>query len=308
MYLSLPMSKCCKTLDDCIDLYLKEEFLTGMDQYYCGKCMTHVDGTKKQDLWMLPPVLIVHLKRFKYNDYGKVGSKNDAAIDYPIVGWDLKSHVKSSRGVYPRYDLYAVANHMGGLSGGHYTAHTLNRFDDTWYEFNDSSYRSVNESIHKDLTKSSYVLLYNRSEGDVSMPLNERSPLIRRQSVSRPDLWPHSQVDDPRMVRNFTRASRRHLDPMEPPDLSSRRKDTGESVGNMESIKEGPTPLLVVQSTLREPIEILPGPPLQRGNLSSSEKEPRNTSKRAESRMERHEEFKKLRPRRKVRSTKPQEI
>lgn len=208
MYLSLPITKACKSIDDCMDLYLKEDILKGADQYYCDKCKQHADGTKKQDIWMLPPVLIVHLKRFKYNEYGKVGSKNDASIQHPVVEWDLKSRVKSSRGVYPKYDLYAVSNHMGGLGGGHYTAHTLNRFDDTWYEFNDSSYRSVDESIHKKLFKSSYVLFYNRSEGDTNMPLNERSPLIRRQSVSRPDLWPHSQVDDPRQVRNFTRSRR----------------------------------------------------------------------------------------------------
>lgn len=244
MYLSLPISNTCRSLDDCMDLYLKEETLTGADQYYCEKCKEHVDGTKKQDLWMLPPVLIVHLKRFKYNDYGKVGSKNEASIRYPIVHWDLKTRVKSTRGVYPLYDLYAVSNHMGGLGAGHYTAHALNRFDDTWYEFNDSSYRSVDQSIHQRLFKSSYVLFYNRSEGDTSMPLNERSPLIRRQSVSRPDLWPHSQVDDPRQVRNFARVSRRAHEPILPNLLSSstsssRRKDSAEP-GTANSSTTGP--------------------------------------------------------------------
>lgn len=224
MYLSLPITNACKSIDDCMDLYLKEDVLKGADQYYCEKCKEHADGTKKQDIWMLPPVLIVHLKRFKYNDYGKVGSKNDASIQYPVAEWDLKSRVKSTRGVYPKYDLYAVSNHMGGLGGGHYTAHTLNRFDDTWYEFNDSSYRSVDESIHKRLFKSSYVLFYNRSEGDTNMPLNERSPLIRRQSVSRPDLWPHSQVDDPRQVRNFTRSRRPADSPSDPLDPMTQQK------------------------------------------------------------------------------------
>mmetsp|Transcript_9594 Transcript_9594/g.20049 ORF Transcript_9594/g.20049 Transcript_9594/m.20049 type:complete len:704 (-) Transcript_9594:1520-3631(-) len=224
MYLSLPITKSCKSIDDCMDLYLKEDVLKGADQYYCEVCKDHVDGTKKQDIWMLPPVLIVHLKRFKYNEYGKVGSKNDASIRYPISQWDLKSRVKSSRGVYPKYDLYAVSNHMGGLGGGHYTAHTLNRFDDNWYEFNDSTYRRVEDSIHKRLFKSSYVLFYNRSEGDTSMPLNERSPLIRRQSVSRPDLWPHSQADDPREVRNFTRSRRFPESPLDPPGFVIPRK------------------------------------------------------------------------------------
>jgi ubiquitin carboxyl-terminal hydrolase 8 len=225
MYLSLPISDKANSLDDCMDLYLNEETLKGEDQWYCEKCKQHVDATKKSDLWILPPILIVHLKRFKYNDHGKVGSKNDKSISYPVNQWDLKRYVKSTRGIYPVYDLYAVSNHMGGLGGGHYTATTLNRFDDSWYEFNDSHYKTVAESLHQHQTKSAYVLFYNRSEGDASVPLNDRSPLIRRQSVSRPDLWPHTQMDDRNQVRNFTRSSRRlHENLMvNPLEVSKRR-------------------------------------------------------------------------------------
>jgi len=258
---------------------------------------------KKQDLWMLPPVLIVHLKRFKYNDYGKIGTKNEAAIEYPVTGWDLKSRVKSKRGVYPRYDLYAVSNHMGGLGSGHYTAHALNRFDDVWYEFNDSSYRAVQESIHRRLSKSAYVLFYNRSEGDASMPLNERSPLIRRQSVSRPDLWPHSQVDDPRQIKNFARASRRNLEPLQAPDLSSRRNETSTSSGMeiLASIKEGQAKN---QST--GPMkQSLPDPPSFSDPPSTTQT---NGKKGPGHSLERDEEFEKPKPRRKTRSTKPTQV
>jgi hypothetical protein len=119
---------------------------------------------------------------------------------------------------------------MGGLGGGHYTALSLNRFDDTWYEFNDSSYRSVDQTIHKHHTKSAYLLFYNRSEGDMSMPLNDRSPLIRRQSVSRPELWPHRQVEDRANVRSFTRSSRRLADASTfLPNLDRKRKNTADS-------------------------------------------------------------------------------
>jgi ubiquitin carboxyl-terminal hydrolase 8 len=332
MYLSLPMSQTTKSLDDCIDLYLKEESLSGDNKYNCEKCKTLTNGTKKQDLWMLPPVLIVHLKRFKYNDYGKIGTKNEAAIDYPITEWDLKSRVKSSRGVYPRYDLYAVANHMGGLGGGHYTAHALNRFDDTWYEFNDSSYRSVDESIHKSLSKSAYVLFYNRSEGDASMPLNERSPMIRRQSVSRPDLWPHSQVDDPRQVRNFTRASRRHLDPLQPPplqppeipmrwhDASESATSTGvevltsitEGSGKFSSsesldVKESPKPLSPPKVKQSSPPQKLPDPPSSQ-DLSGSNDNNNPTPQSLQQPLQRKEKFEKPKTRQKTRSTKPTQV
>jgi hypothetical protein len=215
MYLSLPINKNCRSIEECMNIYLEEEILKGANQWYCGKCEKHVDATKKTDLWILPPILIVHLKRFRYNDSGNMGSKNEASIEYPVAQWDLKSRVKSTGSACSMYDLYAVSNHVGSLGGGHYTALALNRFDDAWYEFNDSSYHCVDETIHKSHKKSAYVLFYNRSEGDASMPLNERAPLIRRQSVSRPDLWPHTQVDDPRKVRGYTRSRISSIDQTE---------------------------------------------------------------------------------------------
>lgn len=222
MYLSLPINKKCRSIEDCMKIYLQEETLTGMNQWYCSKCKEHRDATKKTDFWILPPILIVHLKRFKYDETGQVGSKNEQPIQYPVSQWDLKSKVKSRGTIYPKYDLYAVSNHMGGLGGGHYTALALNRFDDQWYEFNDSSYRSVDESMHKDHHTTAYVLFYNRSEGDSNMPLNDRAPVIRRQSVSRPDLWPHTQVDDPSQIRDFRR-SRASSTPQSPAPISPRK-------------------------------------------------------------------------------------
>ena len=240
MYLSLPINDSCKSLDDCFDLYVKQETLEGSNQWYCEKCKKHVDATKKSDLWILPPILIVHLKRFKYNDNGKAGSKNDQPISYPVSQWDLKHHVKNRKGIYPMYDLYAVSNHMGGLGGGHYKATTLNRFDDLWYEFNDSEYKSIAETAHKDYAKSAYVLFYNRSEGDSSFPLNDRSPTIRRQSVSRPDLWPHTQMDDRTQVRNFTRSSRRFHDGPNA-SLDARRGRSASIDGMLEGVHPGDT-------------------------------------------------------------------
>jgi hypothetical protein len=59
-----------------------------------------------------------------------------------------------------------------------------------------------------------YVLFYNRIQGERSEgsstfeSASGRMQLIRRQSESRPDLWPHTQVQD-RQFREFTRQSLR---------------------------------------------------------------------------------------------------
>lgn len=217
MYLSLPIADSCETLQDCLDLYISVDELRGENRWYCEKCKKHRDGTKKIDLWILPPILIVHLKRFKYNEYGQVGSKNNANIRFPLESWDLSKAVKSKGTGAPVYDLYAVSNHIGGLRSGHYTAFSLTRFDDQWVEFNDSSPRPISKETLISKSASAYVLFYNRSDqGDGSSPddistddnpaTSGRYPMVRRQSVTRPDLWPHAQVQDNKF-RSYTRRS-----------------------------------------------------------------------------------------------------
>ena len=58
------------------------------------------------------------------------------------------------------YDLFAVANHMGGLHGGHYYAYCKNCKDGEWYEFNDSNVEKIDKN--KIVTENAYVLFYNR--------------------------------------------------------------------------------------------------------------------------------------------------
>lgn len=58
------------------------------------------------------------------------------------------------------YDLYAVSQHSGSLSGGHYTAICQNALDLQWYNFNDSSVRAT--SVDRIVTPEAYVLFYRR--------------------------------------------------------------------------------------------------------------------------------------------------
>ena len=55
------------TLDDCVDAFLQPEKLDEADSWYCTSCKAHVQAEKKLDLWRLPEVLVVHLKRFSYS-------------------------------------------------------------------------------------------------------------------------------------------------------------------------------------------------------------------------------------------------
>ena len=56
--------------------------------------------------------------------------------------------------------VFAVANHVGGLHGGHYFAYGKNFIDGGWYEFNDSNVSSIEEK--KVVSDNAYVLFYNK--------------------------------------------------------------------------------------------------------------------------------------------------
>ena len=69
-------------LGECLKLYTSQEKLGADDAWYCPKCQKHQQATKKFDLWSLPEVLIIHLKRFSYNRYWR--DKIDTVIDFPV--------------------------------------------------------------------------------------------------------------------------------------------------------------------------------------------------------------------------------
>lgn len=58
-----------KTLNDSLQEFLKEENLTGDDQYYCDHCKSKQDAVRKICLTTLPPVLNIQLMRFVYDRY-----------------------------------------------------------------------------------------------------------------------------------------------------------------------------------------------------------------------------------------------
>ena len=91
---------------------------------YCPNCKEHRQATKKLELWRLPEILVVHLKRFSYSRYMK--NKLDTFVNFPVRNLDLSKYVKQNAAAAQRshvYELYAVSNHYGGLGGGHYTAY-----------------------------------------------------------------------------------------------------------------------------------------------------------------------------------------
>ena len=68
------------------------------------------------------------------------------------------------------YDLFAVCNHSGTLSRGHYTAFCKNSTDGHWYSYDDSSVQPVSED--QLVTAGAYMLFYVRQSLISSSPLS----------------------------------------------------------------------------------------------------------------------------------------
>ncbi|CAN6480466.1 unnamed protein product [Victoria cruziana] len=151
------------TLFSCLDAFLKEEPLGPDDMWYCPTCKEHRQATKKLDLWRLPEILVVHLKRFSYSRYFK--NKLDTFVNFPVCDLDLTKYVKlkDMTELY-LYELYAVSNHYGGMGGGHYTAYVKLDEGNRWYSFDDSHVSPV--STDEIETSAAYVLFYRRVRGD----------------------------------------------------------------------------------------------------------------------------------------------
>ncbi|OEL16929.1 Ubiquitin carboxyl-terminal hydrolase 9 [Dichanthelium oligosanthes] len=147
-------------LFSCLDAFLKEEPLGPDDMWYCPGCKEHRQASKKLDLWRLPEILVVHLKRFSYSRYMK--NKLDTFVNFPIHDLNMNKYVKQTRrgDEDPMYELYAVINHYGGLGGGHYSAYAKLVEEDNWYHFDDGHVSSVNEDEIR--TSAAYVLFYRR--------------------------------------------------------------------------------------------------------------------------------------------------
>ncbi|XP_048050954.1 LOW QUALITY PROTEIN: ubiquitin carboxyl-terminal hydrolase 15-like [Megalobrama amblycephala] len=155
-----PQKKSFYKLKDCIELFTTKEKLGADDPWYCPNCKQHQQATKKLDLWCLPPVLVVHLKRFSYSRYMR--DKLDSLVDFPLRDLDMSEFLINPNAGPCRYDLIAVSNHYGGMGGGHYTAYAQNKEDHKWYNFDDSSVSPTGEE--QIVSKAAYVLFYQRQD------------------------------------------------------------------------------------------------------------------------------------------------
>jgi len=163
MFVSVPIPSRKKNvkLNDCLKEFSKGEVLDPQNAWYCRDCKKHQCATKKIDLWALPATLIIHFKRFHFDQNSR--EKIETMIDFPINNLNMKNWIVNEKTDEKDciYNLFAVSNHMGNLGGGHYTAYAKNLTDNKWYHLNDESVSPLSNASNAK-TQSAYVLFYQR--------------------------------------------------------------------------------------------------------------------------------------------------
>ena len=152
-------------IHDCFAKFIEKEII----EMRCENCgnLTHESFV---ELWKLPDLLIVHLKKFSFS--GADPKKINVIVNFPLKGLDMSNHMliankeagntMSSAKENSLYDLYAVVNHMGTISSGHYTSYCKTEKDD-WMLFDDDRVFELHQNIEKELvTNKAYILFYQR--------------------------------------------------------------------------------------------------------------------------------------------------
>lgn len=75
-------------LDHCLDIFTAKE---DIQEAFCGRCRALRPATKKMDLWRLPPLLVIQLKRFCYTQVSR--RKLHHLVDFPLRGLDLQAYL-----------------------------------------------------------------------------------------------------------------------------------------------------------------------------------------------------------------------
>ncbi|KAG7496197.1 ubiquitin carboxyl-terminal hydrolase 47-like [Solea senegalensis] len=232
--------------------FFKKEKVFGENKMYCNQCKEKQDAVIESEITQNPEILTLLLKRFTFNYECNCYIKLHCKVYMPET-----LHMENSK-----YDLYAVVNHFGDLTGGHYTAEIKSFENGEWYCFNDDVVETVSKPLFSSgntsvRSQTAYLLMYRKES------LSSENPQHQAQCS-------HLDVEEGRHVA----AQRRHCKL----DESGRGRDlfgdalktsNGTSSGKLEEHKD-----LLLQSDSEEGVDILePSWVKQRSHFSRMQKD-----------------------------------
>uniref|UniRef100_A0A0D9VI66 Ubiquitin carboxyl-terminal hydrolase n=1 Tax=Leersia perrieri TaxID=77586 RepID=A0A0D9VI66_9ORYZ len=163
------------------------------DKLICEHCNTKVCKNKQLMIDRSPDVIAFHLKRFTTLDNSV--EKISKHVVYPLE-LDLKPfHSDPDVDKELKYDLYAVVEHQGLYSHGHYVC-SVRSSSSTWHLMNDSHVETITEA--KALDQEGYILFYVR-QGKFQWfsSLLEQKDVLHPESTSPVSVLENIDVDCP---------------------------------------------------------------------------------------------------------------
>ncbi|XP_045889264.1 ubiquitin carboxyl-terminal hydrolase 10 isoform X3 [Micropterus dolomieu] len=153
-----------RTVQEALETLVARESVQG----YTSKTKQEIEISRRVTLEELPPVLVLHLKRFVFEKTGGC-QKLTKNIDYPVdleISKDLLSSGVRSKVVKGQrtYRLFAVVYHHGNsATGGHYTTDVFHIGLNGWLRIDDQTVKVINQyQVVKQTTERTAYLLYYR--------------------------------------------------------------------------------------------------------------------------------------------------
>ncbi|GAU92856.1 hypothetical protein RvY_04882 [Ramazzottius varieornatus] len=134
-------------------------------EYKCKKCQRTGNAVQRHYFHSDPDILIVQFKRF--GDSSSADEDDRFHKDTRFVNFShslsLAKFYKNPTGRKSEYKLYAVLDHFGTLSSGHYIANCLHSDTGKWLKFDDQTVTELSGSTPRDLiSQHAYILFYER--------------------------------------------------------------------------------------------------------------------------------------------------
>ncbi|KAL0041778.1 hypothetical protein WJX79_004163 [Trebouxia sp. C0005] len=163
----------------CLHRFVRPETL---HRWVCSRCQCERTALKQMSIRQLPPLLCLHMKRFKATDKGAT-MKVDSRVVFPVGHLEMapftsapvlaaRCHLKglllaepprqkgaqaaNAPHISTSYRLHGVVCHKGNLLGGHYIGYV--RCGEHWYQFDDARVTLVPEEYVR--MSNAYMLFY----------------------------------------------------------------------------------------------------------------------------------------------------
>jgi len=146
------------TLLQCFEQYRFPTFFTGENRLYCNICKSQQNSKYLNNIYSLPPTLIIILNRGRGNSF-------DCYVDFPAE-LNLQQYVICPQSI-TNYQLRGVISHLGesGMNG-HFIAFCKHRIDNNWYCYNDSIVTFCDDQRNGFRKGTPYILFYDSINGN----------------------------------------------------------------------------------------------------------------------------------------------